>query len=302
MRFCKPIPSAGLNTVGEWLDWGKRSLGHLGRAEAAASAEQALGHVTGFERYRLYLDRHKQIAPEQKRLFRSIIRKRSARAPLAYLLKKKSFWKEELEVGPGCLIPRPETEILVETFLKSSGFRKDSSFIFLDLCAGSGAIGVSVLREFPKAFGYFADVSTRALAYVKKNVRNYGLESRCAIVRSALFTAFENKKISFDAILSNPPYVAEREWKQLQPELHHEPALALKGGKDGLDFYRSIVRDAPRFLRDSKQVYFEAGRGQAARVKDLLTQSGFENITVTKDHAGIPRVIAAWHKGIQWIK
>ncbi len=283
------------DTVGEWLAWGRKRLRHLGRTEAVSSAEYALGYVTGFERYRLYLDRHKKLAPEQGRLFRKIIQKRSQRVPLAYLLKTQPFWKEELKVGPGCLIPRPETEILIERFIANPDFKKDGSFTFLDLCAGSGAVGIAVLREFPKAFGFFADVSKRALGFLKANVRRYGLEKRCRIVKSDLFGSL--KRGQFDAILCNPPYVADRDWKKLEPELFFEPDIALKGGPDGLDFYRKIIEGAPDYLKNTKWLMFEAGKGQAARITRLLAVRGFQDISVTKDHAGIARVIAARFKG-----
>ncbi len=192
--------------INSLLEWGRRELAGLGPEESKASAERLLEEVLGFERTFLYLKAGERVSKKRAGVYCRLILKRKTRVPAAYLLQKAYFWNEVLEVRSSCLIPRPETEILVETFIRHSGIQKQSSFIFLDLGTGTGAIGIALLRHFPRACGTFSDISRSALRVTKRNLKHYRLLSRAEIVCSDLFEKFLKKKRRWDAVLSNPPY------------------------------------------------------------------------------------------------
>lgn len=279
--------------VWDLLSWGKEELDSLGPEEAHASAEQLLAGVLGLERYRLYLGPGEEI-PEGKAVeFRRLVMERKQRKPLAYLLGKASFWDEILEVGPGCLIPRPETELLIEKFLENCGCRETDSFTFLDLGSGSGAIGIALLQQFPKARATFSDISAEALEITQKNLERYDLQNRAEIVCTDLFETFRNSGRKWKAILSNPPYLSQGDWESAQPEILFEPRTALDGGNDGLDFYRRIALEAGHHLHPEGWLALEAGIHQAEKIRQLLLEKHFKNVRIFKDHSGIERVVLA---------
>ncbi len=246
---------------GDLLSWGKEELAFLGTDEATASTERLLAEAAGLDRHQIYLEPAAAVAENHKRLFKSWIQKRKSGVPAAYIIGKSFFWNEVLEVGPGCLIPRPETEILIERFIAETGFEKTASFSFLDLCTGSGAIGVSLLRHFSAAKAALLDVSQEALQIAEKNLKRYELLSRSELVLSNLFTQVEGRK--WNAILCNPPYFAAKDWQDVQSEILCEPSLALDGGQDGLMFYREIIAQAGKYLLPNGWLWMEIGRGQA---------------------------------------
>ena len=274
------------------LDWGRRELANLGTDEAQASAERLLEAIVEHERTALYLNAEECVSKTQAANFCRLILKRKARVPVAYLLQKAHFWEEVLEVRPGCLIPRPETEILIDSWIVHSGFRKDSFFSFLDLGAGTGAIGIALLRHFPNAQGTFSDISEIALSVTRRNLKKYELLGRAEIVCSDLFEQLHPAR-PWDAIVSNPPYVATKDLTNLEPELKFEPAIALDGGKDGLLFYRQIIRQAQHFLAPNGWLVLEMGAGQSPEIAPLISQHGYTQKKICKDYLGIERVIMA---------
>lgn len=278
-------------TIGGLLNWAKNFLKNLGSAEAKASSERLLEEVLGLERTFLFLNEKEKVSKQTARHYRGLIRKRRRRIPVAYLLRKAYFWDEVLEVNEACLIPRPETEILVESFIRRSGFTKNSRFSFLDLGCGSGIIGIAVARHFPNARVTFCDVSKKALGVTKKNAARYGLLKRAEFVCSDWFSHWEKRSKKWDAVLSNPPYVADEDWHKLEPELMHEPETALRGGKEGLVFYRHISREAKKFLNPGGILCFEMGAGQARKIKAFTVKQGYENPEVFKDYLKIDRVL-----------
>lgn len=295
----------------ELLDWGMRQLSFLGGDETRSEAETLLAEVCGRARYEIYLEGDQPLEFSVAEKFRELIEKRKQRIPLAYLIGRAYFWNELLEVGPGCLIPRPETEKMIEVFLSHSGFKKEDAFSFLDLGCGLGAIGIALLREFPNVRAAFTDISKQALDWTRKNLKRYGLEERAENFHSDLFSHFderseEKSQISrlrlemtrkWNAILCNPPYLSASDWQTVAPEILAEPREALDGGPDGLNFYRRIAREAGHFLAQDGQIYFEAGKDQAEKVSELLAENSFKEIKIFKDDLGIERVVAA-----QWIK
>ncbi len=307
-----PRPDA---TLKELLEWGIAALAPLGSAEAKASAERLLEHAGNFRRSDLYLNFAESLSPEAAECYFRWIGERGRRVPTAYLTGKTDFWRETLEVGPGCLIPRPETETLIERFNAGGGFKKTDSFHFLDLCCGSGAIGIAILREYPQARGTFADLSNAALDFTRRNLARYQLTDRAEIICSDLFQGLAggkkvwdgegsislrtsqcwfNEKPAWDVILCNPPYLSERDCENLQPELESEPLEALDGGRNGLDFYRRLAGEAAGYLKPGGWLGLEAGMGQAVQVRDLLAAAGcFHSIYIYQDDNAIDRVVAA---------
>ncbi len=278
-------------TVEKLLQWGKSELVVLGPEEASASAEVLLSEVLSLPRISLYLEARQSVSNDKALIFESLIAKRKQRVPTAYLTGKACFWNETLNVGPGCLIPRPETETLVQTFIDHSGFPQNSSFEFLDLGAGSGAIGIALLRHFPNARAVFADKSPEALAIAKSNIERYDLGSRAQLIQSDLFQNFPY--FLWDVILSNPPYFEQADWSHVEPEVLQEPRTALDGGQDGLFFYRVISSEARKHLKPKGWLLVEVGRGQAKKVESIFLSEGFSGTQIFKDDLNIERVVTA---------
>ncbi len=285
---------SGALTREQTLAWGKSQLKVLGSIEARASAEIILEQVLGCERLHLYLEARELVPSQAFKQYQRLVARRQKRVPVDYLFKECHFWNEVLEVGPGCLIPRPSTEVLVEKFIEDSGFQKQDSFSFLDLGCGSGAIGIALLRYFPKSHAVFSDISKQALEITRKNLKRYGLLKCARLVRSDLFRAFESQKNrpAWNVILSNPPYLSDEDLKLAQPEILYEPRVALTGGRDGVDFYKKIAQQAPGFLKKNGQLVFEMGKGQARQIKKWCLNS-FATAKIFKDYASVDRVLIA---------
>ncbi|MDD5218668.1 MAG: peptide chain release factor N(5)-glutamine methyltransferase [Candidatus Omnitrophica bacterium] len=279
------------NSLKELLAWARNELKTLGAHEARINSEWLLTELTGFDRVAFYLAAGQVLSGPKVKKFRTLVAQRKRGVPFSYLTGKASFWNEVLEVGSGCLIPRPETEILVEQFIKNTDFDSENSFCFLDLGAGSGAIGIALLRQYPKGYATFSDVSVSALRFVRRNLKRYDLSGRAEVVRANLFNAFENRK--WDAIVSNPPYLSKGDWKKAGPEILKEPREALDGGEDGFCFYRRIIAEAARHLNVRGWLALEVGIRQAHKVMGWLAQNGFESVNCFKDLRGIDRVIIA---------
>ena len=282
-------------SVGGLLSWGENELSFLGSGEARASSERLLGHALGISRSGLYQVIRSEISAEIFGKFRRLVYLRRERRPDAYLTGKAFFWDEVLEVSESCLIPRPETEKLVECIIAKTGYRQDSAFSFLDLAAGSGAIGIAVLRHFRSARGALSDVSPEALEIASRNLASYALTDRAAVVHSDLFETFgrETPCPRWDVIVSNPPYLSRLDLEQMQPEVASEPRIALDGGEDGLDFYRRISREAGGYLNPGGWLILEIGIGQGRAVGDFLGQHGFQAIAIDQDDNAIDRVVMA---------
>jgi release factor glutamine methyltransferase len=222
-------------------------------------------------------------------LFESFISRRAAREPLAYIVGRKEFWSLEFEVGPGVLIPRPETETFIEQALACFPDRM-APLEVLDLGTGNGCLLIAFLKEFPNARGLGIDISEKALAYAKRNVARHGLDGRCEIRRGDWAEAVAG---SYDVVLANPPYVRTADLGGLEPEVRCEPVLALDGGPDGLAAIRALAPSLARLLRPEGLVFLEIGAGQGKEVAALLAKSGLETVNIANDLAGIPRVLTA---------
>jgi len=222
-----------------------------------------------------------------------LLRRRLSGVPLFYLTGTKEFWSIPLKVSPAALIPRPETETLVEKVLELAS--RDGECI-LDLGTGSGNIAIALAKELPRARIFGADISERALRLARENALRLKA-GRIQFVRSDLFSAFRKTGLRFDFIVSNPPYVSRRDWLRLPAEIRNfEPRRALLAGESGLELISRLVRGARSFLEPGGHLIFEIGNGQRDAVLALFG-SGWTEIETAWDLAGRPRVITARRSG-----
>ena len=276
----------------ELIAWGRGELLRAGIEEAQEECERILMKLLGCSRSELYLKEYKEDLSEVREKLLGVLEKRAKRTPLAYLLKEAHFWQETLFVDERCLIPRPETEILVERVLKASSEDAGRSFSFLDIGTGSGAIAIAILRTFKNARGTLLDISGEALEVARENLDRYKLENRVRLVQGDLFGPFANDQ-KWDLIVSNPPYLSGEDWEEVQEELKFEPKRALDGGKDGLDFYRKIIAGAKDHLTLGGRLALEVGQGHAEKVSKWLQTAGYDNIQRFNDHLQVQRVVMA---------
>ena len=224
------------------------------------------------------------------------VKKRCTRYPLQYILGTWEFMGLPFVVREGCLIPRPDTEILAEAAVDAANtvLQKKGSVRVLDLCTGSGCILASVLHYCPAAVGTAVDLYPDALAVAEENFTRLNLRDRAVLLLGDVREDIFPKGTDFDLILSNPPYIPSAVIETLMPEVKdHEPMSALDGDEDGLAFYRRIIKEANKFLTENGQIFFEIGCEQGADVSALLLQNGFTDIRVLKDLAGLDRVVSA---------
>ncbi|HRK62613.1 MAG TPA: peptide chain release factor N(5)-glutamine methyltransferase [Candidatus Omnitrophota bacterium] len=289
-------------TLKEVLKAGRDRLRVAGIDEAQTESEHMLMQLLGLNRADIYLSSDKEVQPEQEKQFFAWIQAREKRIPLAYLLGDVFFHSLKLKVGPGCLIPRPETEKLIEA--SAAELKGKQSPWLLDLGCGSGAIALALLSEIKDAQAVLVDVSQEALEIARANARELNFEKRAEFILSDLFSRFElpptggqSREWKFDLIVSNPPYLTREDMNGLQPELAYEPRLALDGGVDGLDFYRRIIKDAGGYLKPGGCLGFELGAGQAEAVSAEMKRNGYEDLRIYKDHQDIERVVLGRVKG-----
>lgn len=277
-----------------WLELGARILAQAGIESAALDASLLLAEACGVERVCL-LAGLVEVTPAKALHYNSLLARRAAREPVAYILGRKEFFSLELLVSRHVLIPRPETETLVETALSLARTRPVERI--LDLGTGSGAIALALARQLPNARIVATDISAAALALARANALRLGCARRIEFRQGDLWSALENEKDElshFDLVLANPPYVAQRDFEHLPPEVkNHEPKIALLGGADGLVYYRRIVSDLPRRLACGGCAAFEVGLGQADDVAEICRRAGARDTYRVRDLAGVERVVAA---------
>lgn len=251
-----------------------------------------LCHVTGKDRIGVYATPKEQLTSEEYSKFDALVGRREKAEPMAYILGEKGFWEFDLKVRKGVLIPRPDTESLVEAILEKYKDRAQTLQI-LELGVGTGAIILSLLHELPNAKGVGVDVSPDALACAEENAEANDLDNRLTLRVSSWFDKVHED--GFDIIVSNPPYIKTDDIPNLMRDVaQHEPSLALDGGADGLDAYRHIIDEAPAKLKVGGLLAFEIGYDQATDLKVLLEKSGqFNDVSIIKDLAEHDRVVLA---------
>ena len=269
-----------------------------GIEDPAREAEMLITGLLDIDRAGLYTYRT-EIQEDRAQHIDELAVRRTRGEPIQYLIGYVPFYGLKIHVGSGVLIPRPETELLVEEVVKAvehqaacvARKRINEKLTILDLCTGSGCIALSIARHFPGAIVYGVDASEAAMVYATQNALANDVPNVCF----KLGDLFEPvNTLHFDCIVSNPPYVRHDEIKTLQREIReHEPISALDGGRDGLDFYRKIFRDAPAYLKGNGSIMLEIGFGQSAAIRALALGAGFTQLHFIKDFAGIERIFTA---------
>ncbi|MBQ7305335.1 MAG: peptide chain release factor N(5)-glutamine methyltransferase [Clostridia bacterium] len=244
-----------------------------------------LAHLTGKPALNLRLDMDTQLDEALLTRFYALRDQRLQRVPLQYLLHQQSFMGHDFYVDSRVLIPRPETELLTELAIAEMQHRRTA----LDLCCGSGCIGISLALAVPEVDVHSADLSPDALAVTHRNAEALG--AKLTLHQGDLFAAVQG--LRFDLIISNPPYIPTEDCRSLQAEVMQEPGMALDGGADGYDFYRRIAQEAPAHLNAHGVVLLEVGFDQAEGVAALLRQAGFQETCIHHDLQGIPRMVVA---------
>lgn len=270
-------------TYREAVEFGTKCLTDAGVPDAALDAWYLLQMVCKIERSYYYVHGEEDITQDAQKKYEIAVQKRAEHIPLQYIIGEQEFMGLRFKVNSNVLIPRQDTETLVEQVLKivKPGMK------VLDLCTGSGCVLISVLKNAPELTGMGSDISKTALLVAKENAKLHEVDAEW--VRSDLF---DNITETFDVIMANPPYIPTGEILSLMPEVRDfEPENALDGGADGLDFYRKIVGQVKDYLNPGGYVYMEIGYDQGEAVSELMRNAGFTEVEVIKDLARNDRVV-----------
>lgn len=281
-------------TIAEILNKTAEYLGERGLDNPRLNAELMLGHVLGLKRIGLYLNHDRPLRDQELSDFRALVRRRLDGCPVQYLMGETEFFSLSFQVSPAALIPRPETEILVETVLKCLKPLSPPLKV-ADLGTGSGVIAVSLASHLPGVYLYAVDRSSDALELARKNATKHGVADRIRFFQGDLFEPLRGKGRSFAALVSNPPYVSSGQLESLPREIRlYEPLLALDGGPDGMEVIRRLVAQAPQFLVKGGILALEVGAGQAPSAGELMAKMGaFDQPQMIEDYAGVERVVVA---------
>ena len=280
-------------TIMKILNWTKQYFEAKGVENPRLDAEVLLCAVLKCQRITLYVDFERPLSEEELATYREYVRRRGNFEPLAYILGERAFMRNTFKVNKATLVPRPETELLVESLVRIAPMlEREGDVKILDIGTGSGAIIVSLLDYLPNAKGVGVDISVDALIVAKENSEKIGVTGRIGFVRSDVFSKLPLEK-KFDIIVSNPPYIPAGDIAGLDKDVQQEPRGALDGGADGLDFYRRITAEAMDHMAEEGVLAFEIGIGQAAAVQQLCLDAGFVKTAVRKDYAGIERMVFA---------
>lgn len=273
-----------MSTYRELLQTAREFLNKNRVADADLDAWYLLTHVFGINRADFLMYGKEETSKEKAELYKELVDKRASRIPLQYIIGQQAFMGLEFEVNENVLIPRQDTELLVEEILKVC---KNKSV--LDVCTGSGCIIISLFKLGSLKKAVASDISNKALQLAKKNARRH--DADISFIESDLFDKIVG---NYDIIVSNPPYIRTKEYNSLMPEVkEHEPRQALDGGPDGLMFYKRIISNLNRFLNSGGYVFFEIGYNQGEAVKDLLIKEGFIDINIKKDYSDLDRIVYA---------
>lgn len=274
-------------TIGALLQWTQQFFAGKGIDSPRLDAEILLAHVLHKERIYLYAHYDEPMNPQELAAYRELVKKRANRYSVAHILGTQPFMGLDFKVNEDVLIPRPETEMLVESVVAAAEGTAPS---IVDIGTGSGAIVLSLLHYLPQAKGIGVDISPKALAIAAENGKALGLDGRVTWIESDLFTNVPQGP--YDWIVSNPPYLTQHDMEELQPEVRHDPALALYGGDDGLDIYRRLAKESPAFVKRGGHCIVEIGAGQTQDVSAIFTADGaYEHEKTVKDYGGIERVL-----------
>ncbi len=285
-------------TVLELLNWSTNRLKDHQIENPRLNAELLLARSLNLSREGLYRNLHGQLKEKERETLEKMIQRRISGEPLQYILEKQEFWSIDLKVDPRVLIPRPETELLVEQsllILSENSFGGVPSI--LEIGTGSGAIAIALAKEVKDIFLIATDISRDALVLARENAKSAGIQDQIKFVNGDLFGPLHPSKERkpFDLILSNPPYIIRHEIGSLAKEVReYEPTIALDGGEDGLEFYRHLISQAPFYLREGGWLLLEIGQNQREMVSKLIEEEGtFLKSECVPDLSGFERVVKA---------
>jgi len=281
-----------MSTLGEVYRQGRRALANQKIEGPGFEADCLFAKVFGLERMERILHADQQADSDKTELFQDLVRQRIGGRPLQYLLGEWPFCGRNFFVGEGVLIPREETELLVQTAAKMLSGAQTPHLV--DLCSGTGAVAVSLADLFPGARVDAVEWMDAAFGYLNRNIQRSGLENIHAVRLDVLNPKSAQLFHNLDGVVSNPPYVREDELPSLQREVQREPREALDGGADGLDFYRAIARYWLPALRPGGVLCVEVGDGQAEQVAHIFDCAGLSNIRFDRDFSGIERVVSGF--------
>jgi release factor glutamine methyltransferase len=272
------------------ITWTTEHFQKKGIDNPRLEAEVLLAHLMGIDRMGLYLNYATPLTEGERAAYRDMIQRRSAGEPSAYIMGYKEFWSLQFQVSPESLIPRQETEHLVEEAVRI-GKELRPPIRVLEIGHGCGAVAIALATELTEAQIVATDISPGAHSLARENAEAHGVGERVQFILADLYPPGEE---SFGLIFSNPPYIPSGEILQLAPEVRdYEPLTALDGGEDGLRFFREIAKSAPNFLTEGGWLLLEMGMGQDAQVTAILQERGFTHIDIIPDYAGVRRVIRA---------
>ncbi|MGC9193952.1 MAG: peptide chain release factor N(5)-glutamine methyltransferase [Syntrophobacteraceae bacterium] len=281
-------------TVLKVIQWTTGYLKSKGCEQPRADAEVLLAHILGMERVDLYLNFDRPLSEEELARYRGFIRRRSVCEPCQYITGKQEFWSLDFEVAPSVLIPRPETELIVEKTLEIA---QNKPVLVLDLGTGSGAIAVSLTHERETIKVVAVDKSWPAIQIARKNALRNGVGGQIFFTVMDLFEALCDRPV-FDIIVSNPPYVSDAEFLDLAPQIaNYEPSLALRGGREGLCVINRILEGFESYLKPEGSLLMEIGLGQAQILEAALSGLLPERFEFIEDYSSIKRVLHVRGKG-----
>ncbi len=276
-------------TIKGVLSWTTKYFSQKGIDSPRLTAEYLLSHALNLKRVELYINYDKPLTPEELKKFKLLIKRRLRHEPLAYIIGEHAFWSLNLEINPAVLIPRPETELVVEIAIDIVRKNCLQNPVILDWGTGSGAIALALKKELSQARVMATDISFAALQIAQRNMVKNKLS--IGLVQGKGLNLF--KKGVFDMVVSNPPYIKSEDIPHLAPEVrNYEPQIALDGGKDGLKFVRYLLKEAGVYLKKRGWVIMEIGHNQAKTVQEITQKiESWGSCNFVKDHSGIKRVV-----------
>ena len=284
--------NADVWTVQRILEWTTGFLKQKGVESPRLEAELLLAHARKCPRIRLYTDFSTPLTDAERATMRELVQRRAKREPLAYIVGTREFYGRSFEVGPGVLIPRPETETLIDACLDR--VPKDAPCRIVEVGFGSGCIAITLAKQRPLCSVTATDTSDKAMEIAARNVVRFEVGDRVTLLAGDVLRSVKAGPDLFDGLVSNPPYIQDNERETLQPEVgQHEPSEALFAGEDGLNVVRRIIEQAPAVLKPGAFIAMEVDPSQCEAVASLLIAGGFQATTVKRDLNGNERIVEA---------
>ena len=277
-------------TIGAILKWSEQYFGSHGAETPRLDAEVLLSHLLGEKRIYLYVHFDQPLTADELANYKELVKRRTSGEPVAYICGEKEFMGLTFKVTPSVLVPQPDTETLVEAAIER--LRGKNSPRIADICTGSGAIAIALAHYLPESSIVATDISADAVSIAKENAEALELSERVQFFEGDLLAPLTGE--TFDAIVSNPPYIPGADIESLPREVRAEPRLALDGGADGLDFYRRLIGESAALLNDGGFLAAECGDTQAGAIAEMAASGGFGKAEIVRDLADKERVVVLW--------